>query len=286
MSNFYSPLRYPGGKNCIFKFVSSFFQENQLTGCAYAEPYAGGSGLSLRLLFEGYVDSIYINDLDKFIYSFWAAVLNDTDELCQWISSVKLDINNWEFYKNIQLNPEGHSRLDLAKATFFLNRTNISGVIKGGVIGGKEQKGKYKIDARFNKPDLISRIKRISSLKNRIHLSNLDGLAFIKKIDKQKKDVFIYLDPPYYQKGSDLYMNFYKDRDHKKLSQAVRKIKQNWMVSYDNHDFIINLYSEYSKLIYRLSQSASNRVGDEIIVFSNGVYFDQSLDNLKQAVRI
>ena len=164
-SNFYSPLRYPGGKNCIFHFVSNFFYENQLVGCSYAEPYAGGSGLALRLLFEGYVDSIYINDLDKFIYSFWKSVLNNTDELCDWIEVVNIDIETWKVYKQIQQNPEQSDYLEIAKATFYLNRTNVSGVIKGGVIGGREQLGKYKIDARFNKADLISRIRKIASLK-------------------------------------------------------------------------------------------------------------------------
>ncbi len=286
MSNFYSPLRYPGGKNCIFKFVSHFFYENNLLGSSYAEPYAGGSGLALRLLFEGYVDSIYINDLDKLIYSFWKAVLNNTEELCEWIESTPVDIDTWGTYKQIQQNPSNYDYLELAKSTFFLNRTNVSGVIKGGVIGGLKQKGKYKIDARFKKPDLIKRIKKIASLKDRIHLSNLDGVEFIKMINRQKKDVFIYLDPPYYQKGSDLYMNFFKDKDHKKLSQAVKRINKKWMVSYDNHDFIINLYSDFKKVTYKLSQSASNRIGDEILVFSDKLYYEESILNLKSPAQI
>lgn len=282
MNNFYSPLRYPGGKNCIFKFVSQFFYENELLGCSYAEPYAGGSGLALRLLFEGYVDSIYINDLDTFIYSFWKAVLNNTEEVCSWITSLSIDIDTWNKYKQVQLQPDRYDYLEHAKATFFLNRTNVSGVIKGGVIGGQKQTGKYKIDARFNKLELIRRIEKIASKKNRIHLSNLDGLKFIKKMNKQKDDVFIYLDPPYYQKGSDLYMNFYKDQDHKKLSKTVKKITQKWMVSYDNHEFIIRLYFGQQKLKYKLAQSASNRVGDEIIVFSNGLTFADSMSKLSE----
>lgn len=286
MSKFYSPLRYPGGKNCIFKFVSSFFYENDMLGSSYAEPYAGGSGLALRLLFEGYVNSIYINDLDPFIYSFWKAVLKDNKELCDWIETVPINIKTWNKYKEIQRDSKGYNYFELAQATFYLNRTNVSGVIKGGVIGGQEQLGKYKIDARFNKKDLIERIKKIETIKDRIHLSNLDGIKFIRKINKQPNPIFIYLDPPYYQKGSDLYMNFYKDADHKKLSKEVRKISQYWMVSYDNHEFIINLYSEFNKLMYQLSQSASNRVGDEIIVFSKDLVYSESIRMLKEPIRI
>lgn len=282
----YSPLRYPGGKNCIFPFVSKIFYENNLLGSSYAEPYAGGAGLALRLLFEGYVNHVYINDLDNSIYAFWSTVVDRPDDLCKWIRSVKVSIPNWKRYKQIQQNGENEDSFELAKATFFLNRTNISGVIKGGVIGGQEQKGKYKIDARFNKTDLINRIQKIAEQKSRITISNLDGLSFISKLDKRKEDIFIYLDPPYYQKGADLYMNFYNKDDHKKLSKHVHRMRKKWMVSYDNHDFILNLYAEDRKIAYKLSQAASNRVGDEIIIFGNGLHYTESIGALNSPVQL
>lgn len=283
-SIYYSPLRYPGGKNCIFSFVSNIFYENNLIGMSYAEPYAGGAGLALRLLFEGYVEWIYINDFDKAIYAFWVSMLNRTEEFCEWLENVDISIANWNKYKEIQKNVNEASLFEIAKSTYFLNRTNISGVIKGGVIGGQEQTGKYKIDARFNKADLIGRIKRIAKLKDRINVSNLDGLAFISKLNKKKEDIFIYLDPPYYQKGADLYMNFYSKKDHEKLSKAVRSLQKKWMVSYDNHDFILNLYAEHKRVVYKLSQSASNRVGDEILVFTEELNFENSVRTLKSPI--
>lgn len=283
---YYSPLRYPGGKNCIFPFVSSIFYENQLIGASYAEPYAGGAGLALRLLFEGYVSKIHINDLDKSIYSFWITVINRPDEFCQWIKDVKVSIRSWNKFKEIQNNSGEADVFELAKSTFFLNRTNISGVISGGVIGGQKQHGEYKIDARFNKQDLISRIEKIGKIRNRISVTNLDGLAFINKLNKKKEEIFIYLDPPYYQKGADLYMNFYSEKDHKNLSKYVHKMKKRWMVSYDNHEFILNLYAEQQKIVYRLSQATSNRVGDEIIVFSKDIEFSNSLSSLKSPTLI
>lgn len=281
MSIYYSPLRYPGGKNCIFPFVSKIFYENQLIGCNYAEPYAGGSGLALRLLFEGYVEHIYINDLDRSIYALWIAILERNTEFCEWLEKVDVSIHNWNVYKTIQRNSEDADQFELAKSTFFLNRTNISGVIKGGVIGGQQQKGKYKIDARFNKVDLISRIKKIAELKDRITVTNLDGLSFIRDLNKKKEEIFIYIDPPYFQKGADLYMNFYTKDDHIRLSKFIHKLNKKWMVSYDNHSFILNLYAEKNKIVYKLSQAASNRVGDEIIVFSNQIEYTNSIDALK-----
>lgn len=279
-SPFCSPLRYPGGKNCIFKFVSNLFYENSMVGASYAEPYAGGAGLALRLLFSEHVNHIYINDLDRSIYSFWKAVLENSVEFCQWIETVPVDVLTWRYYKDIQNNSSDVDYLELAKSTFYLNRTNISGVIKGGIIGGYKQKGKYKIDARFNKLDLINRIKKIASFRDRITISNYDGVDFIKNIDKKKQEIFIYLDPPYYQKGANLYMNSYNKEDHTKLAKFVGGLNKKWMVSYDNHDFILNLYAEHKKITYRLSQSTSNRVGDEILVFSPRMYAEQSIFRL------
>jgi len=281
MSAYYSPLRYPGGKNCIFPFVSRLFYENQMIGVRYAEPYAGGAGLALRLLFEGYVDHIYINDLDVSIYAFWRTIVENSDEFCDWIENAEITIENWKKHKEIQKKSESVSFYELAKSTFFLNRTNISGVIKGGVIGGIEQLGKYKIDARFNKQDLIKRIKKIYRAKNRITVSNYDGIQFINNLDKKKKEIFIYLDPPYLKKGADLYMNYYLPQDHRRLSKNVKNLHKKWMVSYDNQEFIFNLYAEKRKLMHKLSQSASNRVGDEIFIFSEKVQFVDSMNALK-----
>ncbi|NOT75727.1 MAG: DNA adenine methylase [Cyclobacteriaceae bacterium] len=281
---FYSPLRYPGGKNCIFSFVSKIFYENGLIGSSYAEPYAGGSGLALRLLCEGYVERIYINDLDKSIYSFWKIVLERPDEFCEWVANVKVSVTNWRRFKAIQGRANDVDEFDLAKSTFFLNRTNVSGVISGGIIGGFRQKGKFKIDARFNKKDLISRIERIATVANRIVLSNDDGVKFINKLNKSKDEIFIYLDPPYYLKGADLYMNFYSKEDHNKLSKYVNRLNKMWMVSYDNHEFILNLYAQHKRVLYQLSQATSNRVGDEIMIFSKNLNFSQALKELKTPI--
>lgn len=278
---FASPLRYPGGKGCIFPFISKLFYENQLIGTSYAEPYAGGAGLALRLLYDEFVDRIYINDLDRAIYSFWKSAVDNTTRLCDWIADIDISVDTWRYCKSIQLNSDTAELLDLAKATFFLNRTNVSGVLKGGIIGGYKQKGKYKIDARFNKDDLIRRIQKIERYKDRISVSNHDGMAFITKLNRTFGDTLIYCDPPYLQKGSDLYLNFYSRRDHARLCRRIVNLRKRWIVSYDNHDFILGLYQAQQKVCYKLSQSASNRVGDEILIFSDGLSFEKSIHYLK-----
>lgn len=285
-SRFNSPLRYPGGKARIFPFVSKLIYNNDLIGCSYAEPYAGGAGLALKLLYDEFVSNIYINDLDESIYALWYILVNENVRICDWIEDLEVNVENWNYYKHIQKNTNDFDTLEIAKSTFFLNRTNVSGVIKGGMIGGLKQKGKYKIDARFNKNDLIQRIEKIDRFKKRIHISNLDGLSFIKKMERKRNDIFIYLDPPYYQKGADLYMNFYKKNDHIKLSEKIRKSKNRWMVSYDNHEFILKLYDNKNKITYKLSQSTSNRIGDEILIFSDSLNYKNSMNQLKGATII
>lgn len=274
---YYSPLRYPGGKDKIYKFVSSLLAENNLIGIDYAEPYAGGAGLALHLLYSEFVGKIYINDLAPGIYAFWRTILDRTDDFCDWIKEVKVDIDSWHFYKDLQSSDD---IFDLAKSTFFLNRTNVSGVLKGGVIGGINQTGRFKMDARFNKEELIGRIRNVAKMKERIILSNLDGIQFVNRLNRRRKDVFINLDPPYYEDGKDLYLNFYKDDDHIRLSKCVARINKCWMVSYDNTRFILDLYNQYNLIKYRLSSGTSNGMGEEVIVLPDMIKCEASINNL------
>lgn len=284
MDRLVSPLRYPGGKSLIFPFVSAFLRENNLIGSIYAEPFAGGAGLALALLYNDLVSKIYINDLDRAIYSFWHTALNDTENFCDWISKVPITIKSWRKYHKIYLNSQNALEVELAKATFFLNRTNVSGVIKGGVIGGLDQSGSYKIDARFNRESLIQRIMRLNEHKKNIILSNLDAIAFLKRREEMKRSVFVYLDPPYYQKASNLYMNYFHDNDHERLAQMVLKMNKQWMVSYDNHSFIHSLYSKQNRLLYSLQQSTSNRIGKEVLIFKDDLHFEKSAQCLRNAM--
>lgn len=282
-NKFYSPLRYPGGKNCIFPFIASLLHENNLVGVHYAEPFAGGAGLALRLLYEGHVDDIYINDFDRVIYSFWSAAVNRCNELCDWVSDVRVTIDTWHEQKQIIKYAEQHDILEIAKATLFLNRTNVSGVLKGGIIGGKSQVGKDKIDARFNKKTLLEKLNLVSFHRKRIHVTNLDGIDFVNKLSKIEKNTFVYLDPPYYKKGRNMYLNFYRDNDHVELANAVKKLPMKWIMSYDHHNFILDLYRSQRCAIYNLYQRNSNRNGSEVIIAGDEITFDQSILLLNSA---
>lgn len=271
---FYSPLRYPGGKNKLAGFLAKICIDNDISG-HYVEPYAGGSSVALFLLFEGFVNHITINDKDHSIYAFWHSVLYETNALCSLIENTDITVENWNVQKNIQKNKELTTLLELGFSTLFLNRTNRDGIIKGGIIGGKEQKGDYKLDCRFNKSEIIRKIKLISSRKQNITLHSLDALELIDRIldESGNKNTIFYFDPPYYLKASSLYMNYYEKSDHQEVANKIKSINNvNWIVSYDNHPIIKDLYYPFQRKEYTFNHSAySSKVGKEILFFSNNI---------------
>ena len=266
---FHSPLRYPGGKSKISKYIQNVIEINKLNDGAYIEPFAGGAGLALNLLYNEYVSKVILNDLSKPIYSFWYSVVNHTEEFCNLIRNTPVNMKEWEKQKEIQNKNNGDNILQLGFSTFFLNRTNRSGILNGGVIGGSKQDGQWKINARYNTEELIRRIRLISQYTNRIEIYNLEARDFINKISKKipERSLF-FIDPPYYDKGKYLYDNYYKNVDHKKLYKIISHLDNNWIVTYDDSEIISNMYKNYRQKKYSLNYSAArNKQGMEIMIF-------------------
>lgn len=270
----YSPLRYPGGKNKLSTFIAKICIDNKVNG-HYVEPYSGGAAVALFLLLEGFVEKITINDKDRSIYAFWHSVLNNTNKLCELIEKAELSIPEWRRQKEIQLNKKTADLLSLGFSTFYLNRTNRSGIINAGVMGGIEQNGNYLMDCRFNKADLIQRIKNIAKHKKNIRLYRKDAVKLIDKIQEEtnNESIIFYFDPPYYLKASSLYMNHYEDDDHKIVSDKIKNIQNiKWIVSYDNVDEIQELYAECAKKEFSFKHTAyESRIGKEIMFFSDNL---------------
>jgi len=265
-------LRYPGGKGPLAGFLEKVVTQNDLHDGDYVEPFAGGAGVAWSMLFGEFVRNVHINDLDKSIHSFWVSVLDHTEELCRLICDTRVNMTQWRKQKAINDSLNEHSTLDLGFSTFFLNRTNRSGIIKGGVIGGKGQTGPWKLNARFNKRDLIHRIQRIARYKSRVSLHCRDGREFIEQVvPRLPQKTLIYLDPPYYAKGKELYENHLSHSDHKNIATLMqRRIRQPWIVSYDAVPEISAMYEKRRSLIYRLSYSAQARYrGEEVMFFSD-----------------
>ena len=271
-----SPLRYPSGKVKLYTFMSNLINENTDNPPVYVEPFAGGAGLALELLFNGVVNRVKINDFDPAIYSFWYSITTEeTFHLfVDYLDKVEVNIEEWYHQKDIYLNQSNHSQLELGFATFFLNRCNRSGILKAGPIGGKKQDGKYKIDCRFNKDKLKSLINKIYEYRNQIDVTNENAEDFIKRIDQYYDDLFIYLDPPYVEKGSSLYKNSFEMKDHISLCNAIKELDNKWFVTYDNNDLIKDLYSEYTLKLFDINYSAgSKRKENEIAVYSNNLRY-------------
>lgn len=272
MNKHVSPLRYPGGKLKVVDYIKQVLEENNMCGGHYIEPYAGGASVALSLLHSESVHSIHINDIDLSIYAFWHCVLYNTEDLCRLIADTPVTMTQWYRQSEVQKRKSDNatSLLELGFSTFFLNRTNRSGILNAGVIGGKHQTGKYRIDARYNKEDLIKRIERIADYAERITLTNEDAVQLIMGLKPDTVPTLCYLDPPYYIKGRDLYLNYYTDEDHRHIYQAIRAYTGKWLISYDAVDFLKELYKDYRQREYFLSYSAGNPSrGKEIMVYSN-----------------
>ncbi len=273
--HYFTPLRYPGGKAKLAAFVKDLMKANDLLDGDYVEPYAGGAAIALELLLQEYVSHIHINDVSRPIYAFWKSVLDDTEQLVRLVRSTRLTVSAWDRQKAILSNPKEHDTLELGFAAFFLNRTNRSGILNGGIIGGRDQSGPWKIDARFNAAELAYRIESIAKLRSRISLSREDAKRFLtKRLDRLPERTLIYLDPPYYIKGKDLYYDFYTHSDHEEVAKLVRKKikRQKWIVSYDNVDAIGDMYEGCRSIVYGIGYSAREaRGGSEVMFFCNGL---------------
>lgn len=267
-----SPLRYPGGKAKVLEFIMKVIKENNCIGTEYVEPYAGGAGVALGLLVGGYVSKIHINDIDKGIYCFWEAVLENTELFIEKVVNTEVTVVEWNNQRLINNHQEGYTNLEIGFSTFYLNRCNRSGIIKAGCIGGKNQSGVYKIDARFNKENLIKRIRLIASYKEAIHLYNEDTLVLLKSKREQFNHMILYLDPPYYVKGSSLYRNSYLHKDHQDILDELKSFKGHWIVSYDNTPKIIDIYHHIRSKEFNIMYSAGDKKkGQEIMFFSESL---------------
>ena len=287
--SYVSPLRYPGGKSKISNFMEDILLLNNLENCTLYELYAGGAGASLTLLLSGVCNKIVLNDLDYHIYAFWHCVLYYTTELVKLINESEVNIKNWLIQRDIYENIKEHSILEVGFSAFFLNRANRSGILyKAGPIGGQDQTGTYKIDVRYNKTDLVNRIVRIAQLKDNIEIHNTESIDFLQMIfAKDSGNKFIFLDPPYYKQGENLYLNFYKDADHVRLRDILYANKNtSWLLTYDNCERINELYHDFRKghsvMSYTLQEKRKSK---EVMIFSDNLYLPKQFRTVSKQLK-
>lgn len=257
----------------MFELTSAIMRRNGLERGHYAEPFAGGCGLALSLLYSGSVAEIHINDLDPAIWAFWHSVLNETEAFISKLNKTRATLEEWQRQREVLRNQDNQDSLTLGFSAFFLNRTNRSGIIKGGgVIGGLDQRGNYKIDCRYNVDDLSKRIRRIAKYRDRIHLTNLDAIDFLADCKNLPRNSLTFIDPPYFKKGPGLYTSFYKPEDHAVLSKQVLKLTSPWVVTYDDVPQIRDLYRSRRQFCFDINYSLQEkRIGTELLIASKGL---------------
>ncbi|MCW5795340.1 MAG: DNA adenine methylase [Nitrospira sp.] len=272
MSQHKTPLRYPGGKVKLAPFITEIMDRNGLVGGHYIEPYAGGAGVAIELLLSGKVSHIHLNDSCLRLYAFWRSVLQRTQELSRLIRAASLTVNEWRRQKEVFANPKNHCQLEVGFSALYLNRCNRSGIMGAGLIGGVNQDGQWKMDARFPRNELIRRIEAIASRKRCITVRNWDAERFITQyIPDISGAALVYCDPPYFHKGSRLYLNHYKPRDHARISKIIQgKLLHPWIVSYDSAPEIMECYVKRRSFLYQLQYNVNRAyVGTEVLFFSD-----------------
>ena len=276
---FKTPLRYPGGKQRLWAFVDEILVANDLVGGHYAEAYSGGAGIAIELLLRDRVSRIHLNDSCIAVYAFWHSILNETERFCRKISRASLTIDEWKKQRGIFKERKTADLFELGFATFYLNRCNRSGILTGGVIGGLEQTGEWKIDARFSRNNLITRIEAIADKRKSIRIRNWDAERFlVDYAGKLEAPALLYCDPPFFQKADRLYPNYYKPKDHERVAKLIQsKLKCHWLVSYDSCPEILAHYSKRKWFRYSLQYNANTAYkGTELFIASDKLEWPKS----------
>lgn len=269
---FASPLRYPGGKGRLGPWLATVIETNSLSRGWYVEPYAGGAGAALYLLLKSYVEHVVINDADPLVHAFWMSVVHESLAFEDMIRRTPVTMKSRARFQEMVAVPDLHSTLELGFAAFFLNRTSRSGILAGGVIGGKEQAGAYRLDARYGHEDLIARVRAIGALRDRITVLGMDALDLLVDCSPGfPEKSLIYLDPPYYVKGSQLYRNHYHHADHEAIARCLRRAKYPLLITYDDCVEIRDLYDGMSSSSFSLKYSThlARPTASEVMFYAN-----------------
>ena len=249
-----SPLRYPGAKRLLLPALRRLVQRPV---DLLVEPFAGGASVSLAFLDEGLARRAVLGDADPLIAAFWAMAAYRPDELIARMRAEPVTLERWDYWRSAT--PD--DSLDLAVKALFLNRTSFSGILHGsaGPIGGRAQSGKYLIGCRYGLEDLERRIHYVGAL------GRSGRIAAVVHGDWQEtlysvpgaRSVLVYADPPYVTKSEALYGTPFPAPAHEDLAVYLADAPFPWLLSYDDHLLIRDLYSRPGLGRYQIGHSYS-----------------------------
>lgn len=276
-----SPLRYPGGKARLGPLLADLLREQHSpVPQVFVEPFAGGAGAGLYLLRQGVVDRLVLNDAHPGVAAFWRSIVTYPEEFCTLIRETSASLENWHRARDVLQNASPSTDdLTLGFATFFLNRTNRSGIlINAYPIGGLDQAGKYKIGDRYNPDALVERVHAIAAMSERITVTQEDGTDLLSRagaLGSVADEVFALVDPPYVGMGHRLYELAFTQEDHERLAAALKSAPYRWVLTYDDVPLVRGLYPPEWCTTFEKSYSAARAYrGQEIMVFSENTTRD------------
>lgn len=266
-----SPLRYPGGKGSFYSFFAQLMDQNGITG-RYVEPFAGGAGLALRLLSTGAVSAIVLNDADYHIFCFWLSALYTNGRFVEAIQNAELTISEWKRQRAVYDEPDKYTAFEVGFSAFYLNRCNRSGILgTAGPIGGYGQQGAWRLDARFNRDNLVSRIAAVGQLSHDVNVTNMDAVDFMEThlpSGTARNNTLVYVDPPYIGAGKRLYLNKYSYEDHRALARyLLSQTDLTWLLTYDDNPLTRDLYAECRQWTINSEYSVqAKQIGRELLI--------------------
>jgi DNA adenine methylase len=212
----------------------------------FIEPFAGGASVSLHVAANGLADRIILGEADPLVYHFWKTACFDTDWLINQVETVEVSLSTWDRLREREdPTPRGQ-----ALACLFLNRTSFSGILhrRAGPIGGRAQSGAYDIGCRFPRAELVRRLRLVGKLAEAgrlavVLLGDYEYTATMALEAYGSAGTLVYLDPPFFAKASTLYRKSFTLEDHRRLARYVMGLNEAWVLSYDDHPVIRDLYS-------------------------------------------
>ncbi|WP_051058751.1 DNA adenine methylase [Paenibacillus shenyangensis] len=253
-----SPFRYPGGKSKIAQHLAAAMRPQQLD--TLVSVYAGGASVELAMLQAGLVKQLIMNDIDFGIFSLFYLIKEHPDDLIQRIRTQLPSHDDFFRYRDlIKTDYAGADLLDAAWAALIVNRLAYSGIYSANPLGGRSGSQK-RLLARYNPDDLCQRILQIHAMSHRMTLSHQNALPFIEE-QAWHPNSTLFLDPPYYEKGSALYRHFYTEQDHRDVSWLLQTFYEQMpgadiVITYDDHPFIRELYYHATEIELKRSFSA------------------------------